>query len=333
MSATASAPRISLVLLAYRQEAWVEAAAKSVLAQEGEPIEIVLSDDASPDRTFEVLRDVAAAYRGPHRVRARRNDRNLGIGAHWNALVAETSGELIVCAAGDDLSLPHRVRTLAGAWDASGGTLDLVASHYLDLALDGTPGPEVAIDDLARLTFEGWLARRPFTLGATHLFTRRLMHRFGPFLPGLWYEDPVIALRALLSGGCVTVKEPLIRYRRGGSSNVPHAESGDVLRGWIATQARRVLVEIAQFEADAAVAGRGDAVRIALAPTAARERYLLGMAEARSGADRARAWREAAALPTGWRVRKGLTCTFPAPAAAIKRAKHSLSRASGSGSG
>jgi hypothetical protein len=333
MSAPAPAPRISLVLLAYRQEAWVEAAARSVLAQEGEPIEIVLSDDASPDRTFEVLQDVAAAYRGPHRVRARRNAANLGIGAHWNRLVEETAGELLVCAAGDDLSLPHRVRRLAAAWDASGGTLDLVASHYLDMELDGTAGGEVAIEDLGALSFEGWLARRPFTLGATHLFTRRLMRRFGPFLPGLWYEDPVVALRALLSGGCATVPEPLIRYRRGGTSKVPHAESGAVLRGWIATQAKRVLVEIAQFEADADRAGRGDAVRAALARTAARERYLLGMAEAAGPGDRARAWREAAALPAGWRLRKGLTCTFPAPAAALKRAKHALSRAGGRRSG
>jgi hypothetical protein len=167
-----SAPRISVVLLACNQEAWAADAAASVLAQESEPLEIVLSDDASTDRTFDVLQAAADAHRGPHRVRARRNERNLGIGAHWNRLVAETSGSLIVCAAGDDVSLPHRVARLAAAWDASGGTLDLVASHFIDMALDGTPGAEVAIDDLSRLTFERWLERRPFTLGATHLFTR-----------------------------------------------------------------------------------------------------------------------------------------------------------------
>lgn len=37
-------------------------------------------------------------------------------------------------------------------------------------------------------------ARRPYTVGATHAFTRRLMLRFGPFVPGLW--DPAMALRA-----------------------------------------------------------------------------------------------------------------------------------------
>ena len=124
------APRISLVLLACNQEAWAADAAASVLAQACEPLEIVLSDDASTDGTFAVLAKAAGEYRGPHRVRARRNERNLGIGAHWNRLVAETSGALLVCAAGDDLSLPHRVARLAAAWDASGGTLDLVASLF-----------------------------------------------------------------------------------------------------------------------------------------------------------------------------------------------------------
>jgi len=318
------APRISLVLLACNQEAWAADAAASVLAQACEPLEIVLSDDASTDGTFAVLEAAAAAYRGPHRVRARRNERNLGIGAHWNRLVAETSGSLLVCAAGDDQSLPHRVARLAAAWDASGGTLDLVASHYVDMALDGAPGAEVAIDDLTALTLEGWLQRRPFTLGATHLFTRRLMERFGPFRPGLWYEDPVIALRAVLSGGAATVKEPLIRYRRGGSSKVPQAESGDVLRGWITRQAKRVLAEIDQFAADADRAGRGDAVRAALKPTADRERYLLAMSEAHDLGERMRAWRAGASLPAGWRLRKGLTCTFPAPAAGLKRARRAL---------
>ena len=91
-----AAPRISLILLACNQQATVRAAAESCLAQLGEPIEIVMSDDASSDATFAELQAVADAYRGPHQVRARRNPVNLGIGAHYNHLMLETSGALIV---------------------------------------------------------------------------------------------------------------------------------------------------------------------------------------------------------------------------------------------
>jgi len=133
-------PTTSMILLACNQQATARAAAESCLAQVGEPIEIVLSDDASSDDTFLELQAAAAAYRGPHRVRARRNPTNLGIGAHYNQLLAETSGELLVTAAGDDLSLPHRVQRLRGAWEASGRRLDLIASHFIDMAPCGALG-------------------------------------------------------------------------------------------------------------------------------------------------------------------------------------------------
>ncbi len=104
-------PGISLLLLACNQQSTARAAALSCsLAQDCEPLEIVLSDDASTDATFAELQAAAADYRGPHRVRTRRNEVNLGIGAHYNRLIAETRGALLVTAAGDDISLPQRVQ-------------------------------------------------------------------------------------------------------------------------------------------------------------------------------------------------------------------------------
>ena len=316
--------RVTVVLLACNQAATARAAAQSVLAQTGPPLEIVLSDDASRDGTFEVLAGVAASYRGPHRVRARRNAANLGIGAHYNRLMEETEGELLVTAAGDDFSQPHRVERLAAAWEASGRRADLIASHYTDMAPDGGGGGDaVAIDDLGALTLAGWCARRPFTVGATHAFTRRMMERFGPFIGGVWYEDPIMTLRAVLSGGALTVPEPLVRYRRGGSSKWPSIGAGHHLVDWVRMQNRRVLAEIEQFTRDATLAGRGAEVAAALAPVLARERYMECVVAAADTGTRWQALCEARGLPLGWRLRKFLTFTFPERAAAIKRWRHS----------
>jgi hypothetical protein len=316
-----SRPRISLILLACNQHATVRAAAESCLAQIGEPLEIVLSDDASSDGTFAELQAVATAYHGPHRVRARRNATNLGIGAHYNQLMKETSGALLVTAAGDDLSLPQRVQRLAAAWDASQERLDLIASHFTDMAPDGSLGAHVVTDDLARLTLEGWCMKRPYTVGATHAFTRRMMERFGPFIDGVWYEDPVMALRAITTGGAITLPEPLVHYRRGGTSRWPRTHRGEQLVGWVRTQNRRVLAEIAQHTRDARLMGVETAVAAALAPTLARETYLAAMLDAPSDAERWRACRSAGALPMGWRLRKFMTFTFPDQAANLKSAK------------
>ena len=316
-----SDPRISLILLACNQQTTARAAALSCLAQVGEPLEIVLSDDASTDDTFETLRAVATVYRGPHQVRARQNPVNLGIGAHYNQLLTETRGALLVTAAGDDLSLPQRVQRIAAAWDASQQRADLIASHFIDMAPDGSIGGHVVTDDLAQLTLEGWCTRRPYTVGATHAFTRRMMERFGPFIDGVWYEDRVMTLRAVTTGGAITLPEPLVQYRRGGTSRWPRAHRGEQLIAWVRTQNRRVLAEIAQHTLDARYVGVEVPVVAALASTLARETYLAAMVDAADVDARWLALRAAGSLPLGWRLRKLLTFTFPDQAAGLKRTK------------
>ena len=323
VAATAS-PRISLILLACNQQATARAAAESCLAQQGEALEIVLSDDASSDATFDELQAAADAYRGPHQVRVRRNPMNLGIGAHYNRLFDETSGALIVTAAGDDLSLPHRVQRLAAAWDATQQRADLIASHFIEMAPDGTLGRRVETDDLAQVTLEGWARRTPYTVGATHAFTRRVMERFGPFIADLWYEDRIIVLRALCSGGALTIQEPLVHYRVGGTSHQPHTHTADALLRWTRQQNRRVLAEVHQLTQDARLAGCADVVDASLARTLQRETYLKAMLDAASPAQRWQALRYSHALPLGWRLRKLLTYSYPAQAAALKRLKAQL---------
>ena len=45
-------PRITLAVLAYNQSHFIEDAVRSALGQVCEPVEVLLSDDASPDTTF-----------------------------------------------------------------------------------------------------------------------------------------------------------------------------------------------------------------------------------------------------------------------------------------
>ncbi len=50
-------PLVSFIVLAYKQKQFIREAVQSALAQSYEPLEIILSDDASPDVTFEVMED------------------------------------------------------------------------------------------------------------------------------------------------------------------------------------------------------------------------------------------------------------------------------------
>lgn len=313
-------PRISLVLLCYNQEGMVRRAAESVLAQECEPLEIVLSDDASSDRTFEILQELVREYRGPHQVRARRNARNLGIGEHYNQLLGATHGRLIINAAGDDYSLPHRARRLIEAWDATGGKADLVCSHVIDLDHDGQLHDVMRVDDLAPYkTVEQWLEKRPYIIGAGHAFTRRMMQRFEPLMPEVFYEDQIMVFRAIVGGGGILVDEPLVHYRRGGTSRRPRFESPDQMATWTERQRARELAEMEQLIKDATLIGCDKPVRAAMERPIKKDRYLSQLKHAATNDERWAAFRQAASLPTWWRLRKLLHVSFPGATVAVKR--------------
>jgi glycosyltransferase involved in cell wall biosynthesis len=106
-------PLMSLLLFAYRQERYIEAAMRSALAQTYQPLEIIVSDDCSPDGTYAVMERIAAEYRGPHRLRINRNPVNLGMGAHYQHVLGMAEGRYLVLAAGDDISEPSRVEEVA----------------------------------------------------------------------------------------------------------------------------------------------------------------------------------------------------------------------------
>ena len=77
-------PLVTFALFAFNQQPFVRAAIEGAFSQTYRPLEIILSDDFSKDQTFGIMQEMAAAYTGPHAVRIRRNESNLGFAAHIN---------------------------------------------------------------------------------------------------------------------------------------------------------------------------------------------------------------------------------------------------------
>lgn len=111
-----NSPLVSLLLITYRQENFVEPALKSALAQTYRPLQIVVSDDCSPDKTFGVIEKIAREYRGEHRLDLHRNPKNLGVAGNLNRGWELCRGEFIVIQAGDDMSVPQRTEQLVSKW-------------------------------------------------------------------------------------------------------------------------------------------------------------------------------------------------------------------------
>jgi len=217
-------PLISFCMFAYNQERFIRQAVEGAFAQSYSPLEIILSDDCSTDGTFDIMREMASAYRGPHSVRLNRNERNLGVGGHVNRVVALARGSLIVCGAGDDVSLPERVQELSIALQQSCGSANSIVSGWYKVDEAGkllSVHPKNPKREFHSLLEEVRGGGR--ICGATHAFTKKTFEVFGPLDEEIVAEDRVIGLRSHLIGSVVEVPRCLVQYRAHDSNLYHHA--------------------------------------------------------------------------------------------------------------
>ena len=210
-----SRPLVTFALFAYNQEQFIREAVEGAFAQTYQPMEIILSDDCSSDRTHEILKEMAAAYEGPHKVFVRRNTFNLGTAMHVQLAFADSSGQLFVVAAGDDISTDDRVAALVEAWIEGGRPEGAVHSGRESFR----NGKTIAIATAKRHRYsdrvlEGYA--RAYWLPAaapTCAYTRGVFDSFGPLIGGSIIDDAPLQLRAALIGKFVTCDKPLVRQR------------------------------------------------------------------------------------------------------------------------
>ena len=223
-------PLVSFLLFAYKQERFIREAVAGALAQTYAPLEVILSDDCSPDRTFEIMREMVAAYKGPHHVVLNRNNMNLGLGGHINRLMELAHGEYIMIAAGDDISLPERTEQICGEFSASNGKAMAVFSDMTEIDSAGNFLKEADTRPRAGFNNPVQMCERMLEgiTGASNAWHRKVFEVFGPLLPEIVFEDRVIALRAALLGEIRHIARPLVKYRRHQTNTVTMFHSGSL---------------------------------------------------------------------------------------------------------
>ena len=93
-------PKISVLIICYRQEELIKRAINSLLAQKDYIYEICVSDDCSPDKTWEVLQEYDSKYPGLFKLH--RNEPNIGIFENIEYTWTMPTGDLIYQLSGDD---------------------------------------------------------------------------------------------------------------------------------------------------------------------------------------------------------------------------------------
>lgn len=208
----------SAVFITYNHERYVADALQSVLAQTY-PLDIVISDDASTDRTVDVIRAIVSAYDGPHRIRLRAGTSNLGVVGNQNATLPLAEGELIVLFEGDDISEPTRVRKLVDRYVEVDRAVAALGSGIVRMDEAGRLG-DVVLWPLPRAGAREITSGEWGVHGCTLAIRRDCVDRFGPITSTFFSGDGPLWMRAafLPRGGAAQVREPLVRYRTHGSN-------------------------------------------------------------------------------------------------------------------
>ena len=96
----AGIPKISVLIICYNQESLIGRALDSLLSQKDYVYEICVSDDCSPDNTWQVLLNYQKQY--PDMIKLHRNEPNVGIFENIEYSWAMPTGDIIYQMAGDD---------------------------------------------------------------------------------------------------------------------------------------------------------------------------------------------------------------------------------------
>ena len=208
----------TFILFSYNQEKFIREAARSALNQKDVLLEIILTDDCSTDQTFEILKKEIANYSGHHEVHLRQNTRNLGLIPHINKAISMARNDIVIVAAGDDVSMPARAKKIveifereapllvhsrAAAIDASGNDLNLYEPN-------GKPGKTKLHGAVSTRTIAG---RSSNHLGATAAWHLDLFRKYGPIQFPAASEDAVMEFRAALEQRVAFIDDVLIKYR------------------------------------------------------------------------------------------------------------------------
>lgn len=105
--------RISIAMAVYNGERFIKEQLDSFLTQTRVPDELVVSDNASTDRTVEIVREFA--NHAPFPVRLSVNELNLGVSKNFERAIEECSGDLIFLSDCDDSWYAEKIATMEEA--------------------------------------------------------------------------------------------------------------------------------------------------------------------------------------------------------------------------
>jgi glycosyltransferase involved in cell wall biosynthesis len=192
-----SHPLVTVICLCYNHARFVAEAVESVMQQTWPNVELLLVDDASTDKSREVIKTLAEKY--PN-IQAVYNACNMGHCRSFNAALRQSKGLYVIDLAADDVLMPDRIQHGVEELERGGANYGV---HFGDALYIDETGSELgrhADKYPHHLVPEGHiykeLIRRYFICPPTLMFRRSVLERLGGYDESLHYEDFDVLVRA-----------------------------------------------------------------------------------------------------------------------------------------
>jgi glycosyltransferase involved in cell wall biosynthesis len=210
---TANEPLVTVVLVCYDHERFVEQALRSIFEQSYPHLELIVTDDASSDGSLAIVEGLLAGSPVPARLMA--NATNRGLCATLNQVLGLASGKYVAMMSADDWMEPDRVAVQVRAFEQLDEQFGLVHSDMFLVDVDGAPvdtwlstygevvAEEAFVDLVRGLSFST----------PSFMYRRSALEAAGPYDESLPAEDFDMVLRLARLTKFHFVPEPLVNWR------------------------------------------------------------------------------------------------------------------------
>jgi glycosyltransferase involved in cell wall biosynthesis len=210
----ARVPRVSVGLPVFNGEKYLSQAVESVLGQEFEDFELVISDNASTDETGRICQEYA---RQDRRIRYSRNEANIGLAPNHNRVFTLSRGEFFKWAAHDDEYPRQMLRRYVEAFDSGSPSASVVYSvcEYIDEFGNSLGTFSDRVDSAERNPHRrlGRLLQRVDVYNCTYGLIRSALLRQTRLHGSFPIADRVLFSELAMLGEFLEIQEPLLRLR------------------------------------------------------------------------------------------------------------------------
>ncbi|MFC7309808.1 CDP-glycerol glycerophosphotransferase family protein [Streptomyces monticola] len=216
-------PRFSVIVPAYKVQAYLHESLQSVLRQSFTDLELIAVDDCSPDASGDIIDELAAT---DARIKPVHLKENVGLGRARNAGMEHATGDYLLFLDSDDTLTPGALQAIADRLKETGSP-DVLVHDY---ARTYWTGETVRNQHSAQLTEEGeapfQLAERPGLLKVLMVvwnkaYRREFIEREGFLFPPGYYEDTPWTYPVLMAAETIaTLDRVCVHYRQRRQGNI-----------------------------------------------------------------------------------------------------------------